>query len=248
MMFVFLVSLLGFAVAYRISMSFVHRNHLANSDMTKIGTACFLITLALLVMLPRERFMLWIAIFLPLMIMAFSLAALVKMRSKRFRERFRETLTLILLKMKTGKSFRQALAESIDESEPQHRVKMGEIVNVVAFSQQEESASISDEFVREAIAEFKRVDQSPHASIRRLTVFRDKLQIEDDFRHRSGQALAQIRAQSLVMTGLYLAVLVFTLHRFGWRSNSGLFITSALLFVCGAAWIWIGGRRMKWKV
>lgn len=248
MLFAFLISILGFAVAYRISKFFIHRNLLSKSEMTKIGTAFLVVAISFIAIVPRARIALWIAIFLPLSMMAFSLVVLVKTRAKRFRERFLETLTLILLKMKSGKSFRQALAESVDESDRSHRTKLGEIANVVAFSQQDEVASISDEFVREVVVEFKRVDQSPHSAIRRLTVFRDKLRIEDDFRHRSGQALAQIRAQSFVMSGLYLAVLLFTLHRFGWRKNSDVFLASFALFACGAIWIWFGGRRMKWKV
>jgi hypothetical protein len=246
MIFSFFVSLLGFVFASRISQHLIDQKFLSRSEMTKIGTACFCVMIFALFIFTRARFALWCAIFLPQLMFAIAIFSLVKRRSRAFREHFREQLTVIHLKMKSGRSFRQALDEVINESDLRYREKLAEIRSVVVFSQQKPMSR--DSFVFEVIDEFNRIDRNPHAAIRRLAVFREKLRIEDDFRRKSGQVLAQIRAQSLIMCGLYLAVAIFVGLRFGWRANIKLMSVSLLLFICGLVWIWLSGRRMKWKV
>lgn len=248
MIYAFFVSLLGFAFGIRISHHFIERELLSRSELTKIGTVHALVFATLVALAPRTLFALWGAVFTPICLSSLALLAIVTKRSREFKDRFRETLTLILLKMKSGKSFRQSLGESVDECGHVHRAKLAELANVVAFSQQKQLADLDDLFIREMTEELIRVDRSPHSAIRRLTVLRDRLRIESDFRHRSGQVLAQIRAQSLIMSGLYVAVLVFAINRFGWRNNSDIMMASIALFAIGAAWIWYGGRRMQWKV
>jgi hypothetical protein len=120
----------------------------------------------------------------------------------------------------------------------------------VAFSQQEKSQrkDQNDPFMRELIEEFRLIDQQPHASLRRLTVLREKIRVEDDFRRRSGQVLARLRAQSLVMCVLYACVFAFMCWHFGFRDNARALSFSAMFFLCGSAWMWAGGRRLTWKV
>ncbi|MES2963436.1 MAG: hypothetical protein V4760_06065 [Bdellovibrionota bacterium] len=105
-----------------------------------------------------------------------------------------------------------------------------------------------DPFVREFVDELALIDRHPHLAVRRLETFRDKIEIEESFRRRSGQVLARIRAQSSVMTGLYLAVSAFMIAKFGWSANAKLFAIATTSFGIGAIWLWCGGRNLKWKV
>jgi Ca2+/Na+ antiporter len=246
MLFAFLVLMLGFAIGARTFTHFVDQKLFSRAEMTKIGTAYFLLMILLLMFISKSRISLWCAIFFPQLIVVAVLIFFVRTRAKRLRDRIRESLLVIHLKMKSGKSFRQSFDEVINESDPFTREKLAEIKSVVVFSQQK--LIRTDPFIAEVIIEFIRIDTNSHAGIRRLTVFREKLRIEDDFRRKSGQVLSQIRAQSLIMSGLYVAVGVFIGHQFGWRSNLRLFLVSAILFLSGLVWIWFDGRRMQWKV
>jgi hypothetical protein len=245
--YIFIMSIFGFAFAIRISDHFIAREFFNQHVMTKIGTTYFVCVFALSMILPHSRVMMWFAIFAPLSVLAFALSASVSRRATNFKRDTLSTLSIVLLKMKSGRSFRQSLLETTSECTPHLRAKLTEITNVVAFSQQGTRA-IRDPFVRELVDEFILIDQQPHASTRRLTVLRDKLRIEDEFRRRSGQVLARLRAQSLVMCGLYLAVLCFMIWKFGWRPNIRAMTAATALFSFGVAWMWIGGRRLKWKV
>ena len=176
-----------------------------------------------------------------------TLILLVHLRAKAFRDQFSSVLSLILLKMKSGKAFRQSLLETVDESSPSTRRKLAEIANVVSFSQQNKTRAF-DFFLTEVLNELMQVDHTPHSAIQRLTVFRDRLQIENDFRHKSRQAMAQSRAQSVIMTLLYIALLIFVVRSFGYRGNEKIIGCSAFFFSVGSIWIWSGGKGFKWKV
>ena len=243
----FIVMMIGFMLSVRSSRTLIDQQLISQTEMTKIGTLYFFAVALLVFVLPHRLIALSGAVFLPLVIVACGVMLLVHSRARAFRDQFIATLSLIILKMKSGKSFRQALLETADESSPSTRAKLSEIVNVVSFSQQNTTRA-QDQFVCEVIDELIKVDETPHSAIQRLSVFRDRLQIENDFRHKSGQAMAQARAQSLIMSFLYVALLFFVVSRFGFRGNERIILLSALLFAIGATWIWSGGRGFKWKV
>ncbi len=237
----------GFLFACRISDVVVERKWIARGHMTKIGTAYFLALIASAAAFAHSSpLLLWACAFAPFACLSLAFALVRARRSRAFRSRFREALTLILLRMKAGKSFRLALAEAIEDTDPRWRPMFVEIRELVVFSQQTEARAMP-EFHRALVTELRAADTTPHAAIRRLENFRDRIRIEDDFRHRSGQVLRQIRAQSALLAGLYIAVFAFVARQFGWQEHVRLLFASACLFLTGLAWIWLGGRRIKWK-
>jgi hypothetical protein len=247
MLFALTVSLFGSAFGFRMFHRMIARQYFEKAEMTKIGTLYLLGVVALALVLPRSHLSLWVAVFSPLAVLSIILFSLVKQRSAKFRRALVDVLTIVSLKMKTGRSFRRALSEVTAESEPRIRAKLSEIGSVVVFSQQNTVFS-SDPFISSFVSELILIDRQPHAATRRLAVFREKIRIEDDFRRKSGQVLARIRAQSYVMTGLYVALAAFMAWKFGWRTNIRLYFISASLFVIGLVWMWRGGRNLKWKV
>lgn len=251
MTFAFLVSLLGCAFVIRISHKMIDAKFFRRNEMTKIGTAYFASVFALAMLLSISRMQsamaLWMCVFVPMFAWIIAIEALIAHRAHKFRAQMPSILAILLLKMKSGRAFRQALSETIDECDENLRPLMSEVASVVAFSQQT-SARSRDQYIAMIIDEFESIDRQPHAAARRLGSFRDKLRIEEDFRRRSGQVLARVRAQSLVMTGLYLAVLVFMIAKFGWKSNAHIICFSIASFAIGATWLWLGGRRRAWKV
>jgi len=247
MFYALVVSAFGFMFGARMLEHLIESELYSRSEMTKIGTAYLAVVIFLAVFLPRTHFATWIAIFLPMLVLFVGITALVKHRTVRFRDSFVEALAIVSLKMKTGRSFRQAYSEVCVESPPKIRAKLTEMGSYVVFSQQKRPV-IGNQFVSEVIQEMIRVDQQPHAASKRIAVFREKLRIEDDFRRRSGQVLSRIRAQSMIMTGLYLALAAFIAWKFGYPTNQRIFFISGSFFITGTIWMWRGGRTMKWKV
>lgn len=247
MLFVFVIALIGFASALRIAHSLESRQLFARSELTKIGTGIFVCASALAIALPHTFVCAWLAIFFPIVFAAFALSLRVSRRSHSFRLECATLLAIVSLKMKSGRSFRASFDEAIAESDARVRAKFTEIAAVVAFSQQRSGMRI-DSFVQNFVDELALIDRLPHLAVRRLETLRDKIEIEEDFRRRSGQVLARLRAQSFVMSGLYLAVSCFMIAKFGWSANAKLFALATTSFAIGALWLWFGGRNMKWKV
>lgn len=249
MLITYAIALSGILFAVRTTSLVVVRYHLLNREvMTKIGTCyCVMLVTALIFLSRTSVSLLWLLTFAPQVMFILAMFALRVHRTVSFRKRFTDSLSLLILKMRAGKGFRQALMEVITEGEPHVRVRLGEIRELVVFSPQQESVS-ETKFVRDIISEFRLADSSPHSALRRVQAFRDRLRAEDDFRRRSGQVLRQIRAQAVLLSSLYLAVLLFVIRSFGYESVATLVLMSVFLFVCGITWIWCGGRKLKWKV
>ncbi len=252
MYFSFVIVLSGMLFAVRIATDVIDRyNLLTRSLMTKIGTTYSVQLIAISLILPHRYVILWTFAFGPQLIFVAVMWALRLFRAHRFRKQFAESLSLLILKMRSGKAFRQAFAEIIQETdkvtEAMVKVRLGEIRDLVVFSQQQNRAP-SSEFIQEIVTEFRIADREAHAALRRMQTFRARIRCEDDFRRKSGQILRQIRAQSLLLAGLYFAVLIFVVKRFGFQKNSTCIAFSLFLFACGLTWIWTGGRKIKWKV
>ncbi|HVK62748.1 MAG TPA: hypothetical protein VM432_14420 [Bdellovibrionales bacterium] len=247
MLFAFFVSVFGFMFAIRIARHFVDQHLFRKSEMTKIGTAYFASVIALSWMFSQSHFAIWLIVFMPLALIAVMLEILVSGRARAFRSEFGDILSFVILKMKSGHSFRVSFSEVIKECDEKHRSILSEIASVVAFSQQENRRRF-DPFITEMVDELTAIDRQPHAAARRLEILRERLKVENEFRRRSGQVLSRIRAQSLVMTFLFIAVLMFMSLKFGFRDNANVIFIAGFLFACGGIWMWLGGRNMKWKV
>ena len=244
----FIIFISGFMFASRMREEFIERQNLvASTLMTKIGTAYFCI-IAFAILFLRSSLQLWLIVFVPQLTFFIFIVCLKNQRRSGFQEKFANILTRLILKMKAGRGFRQALGEIILEVDPQMRIRLSEVRDLVVFSQHDATETAISPSLAPIISEFRLADQLPHAALRRLQVFREKIRCENEFRRKSGQILKQIRAQSLLLSGLYVAVLIFVARHFDALKHARLIFCSISLFCAGLFWIWWGGRRWKWKV
>ena len=214
--------------------------------MTNFGTAYVVLIIAIS-FLTSHFFVLWILSFAPHLLFSLFIAFLKAHRRKKFEERFEETLGLIIMKMKSGKAFRNAFSEVISESPREIQRILIDIRDVVVFSQQNNSEHLS-RFVQTIILEFIQADLAPHSALKRLSSFRDRLKIQADFRRKSGQVMQQIRIQSLILSGVYFALFIFVIKSFGFESNHQMILSSFLFFGIGLLFIFYKGNKIKWTI
>ncbi len=246
MLMTFSILIFGFLTAQRILDEVVGQNILTKKQMTKFGTTYFLILIALS-FITNNYFILWAICFAPHLGFSIFIFWLKQSRRKKFEEHFEEILNMIILKMKSQKSFRNSFSEVINDSPPSTQRILLDIRDVVVFSQQNKSIHLSA-FTQKIILEFVLADQTPHAALKRLINFRDCLKIQTDFRRKSGQVLQQIRAQSFLLSTVYFALLVFVLKRFGLSGHQQIILLSLILFLLGLGVIFYGGHKIKWKI
>lgn len=246
MLIVFLILIFGFFTADRILHEVVGQNILTKKQMTKFGTAYVLVIVSFS-FFTSSILVLWMLSFTPQLVFWIFIAFLKRYRSQKFEERFEEILGLMILKMKSGKAFRSAFSEVISESPYGIQRILIDIRDVVVFSQQKNSVKLSA-FIKLILIEFVQADQAPHAALKRLVSFRDRLKIQTDFRRKSGQVMQQIRIQSLILSGVYFALFIFVIKRFGFESNHQMILLSVSLFLTGIAFIFYRGNKIKWKI
>jgi hypothetical protein len=98
------------------------------------------------------------------------------------------------------------------------------------------------------LAELERLHFEPHAALARLENLRVYLRKSSDFRRKSGQATRQTAIQSTVMMILLLALMVFTLHRYGWKFCGDYVLEAGALSILGVTVMYVLSRKTRWKI
>ena len=126
---------------------------------------------------------------------------------KQFCSQFPEFLTKIILKMKTGWSFRKSFEYSCKEAPEIYKERLNGIFENVVFSQQflDKKMTLKPSFLVEVVHIFKKVDQSSHQSIEKLENLRSRLIIIKNFRRKSGVIRGQIQMQCYLLIFIYIS-------------------------------------------
>lgn len=243
----FLISFFGLAFAFRTMEICEEMRLISKKEIPIFKHLTFFSSLLCLLLMERHGFLFWISILVCNTFFVTIILYRVIERRIRFKEKFLSNLNVIILKMKSGKSFRNALLELIDSCERHESLLFSELYNGVVFLHQIERLE-KNRFLKTVLFEFQAVDMQPHMALRRLTSLRDKIRLEENFRRKSGQVSAQARAQALVLSVIYFALMVFVLRTFGWDQNRNLILTSVFLFGTGLIGVFRIGRGIKWKV
>jgi Flp pilus assembly protein TadB len=155
-------------------------------------------------------------------------------------------LDLILLEMKAGASLRESLKRVIaSESRPEVKA-LQQILNRLEFDLQ--TIFFQNAKMESLFQEIKSLEALPFRTIERLESFRLRIQKELYYRQKSSQVSLQTRAQSLVISLLFIAVMIYVIYRFGFRENMQLILIATALFLTGLFWIFQVGAKIKWKI
>ncbi|MBT4760505.1 MAG: hypothetical protein HOO06_02300 [Bdellovibrionaceae bacterium] len=172
---------------------------------------------------------------------------LKKYREKQFQEATLEFISGIILKMKSGESFRNAFYEEVQGSEGYFREQIQIIYKTVVYSQHNVELT-TNKLSSEFVLLLKKVDLQPHLSIRLLENYR-KLKFKlKTIRRRSQESLRSIRAQSVLLGLFYMILLVFSLTNYNFNQYLEVYLASLVLFIFGITISVNIGGRVKWKV
>lgn len=156
-------------------------------------------------------------------------------------------LDKIVIYMKSGSSFRSAFYRILEEESLFFRASFQKIYEFVTFSEKK-IPEIKYKKAAKLIKELQRVDKEPYSAIKRLSYMRDQYRKEFSFRIRMHQTTIQMRIQTLFLTGLYIALLIYVLCKGHWKGNKELIQASAFMFTLGVVCIVFMCTKRKWKV
>ena len=169
---------------------------------------------------------------------------------KQFCSQFPEFLTKIILKMKTGWSFRKSFEYSCKEAPEIYKERLNGIFENVVFSQQflDKKMTLKPSFLVEVVHIFKKVDQSSHQSIEKLENLRSRLIIIKNFRRKSGVIRGQIQMQCYLLIFIYISCFAVVYCYFSLEGCGHIIALSMALFITGFFLIYFLGRTIKWKI
>lgn len=240
-------SVVGIVSVAHLATLMVSSKRVSPLEMTKIGTTIIAIAIAVvLATRPRSAFGLWLGIQVPLVIGVFAAIRLSKRRDRALEEIFDEVLLALSMAMREGRSLRTSLTLISMRAHPKQRASLIEIERSVSFSTQK--YTVESAWRVAVVSELRRIDALSHSQIVELDRWRHRLRSDRNFRRRSGQAMAQVQAQSLVLGFLFAALVVFSSIAFGREATWSSLRFALPLFGAGVLWIWRGGRRVRWTV
>lgn len=245
MFFVTFTLFFGLMFAYRALESHVSQRFITKKLAIKLLFMIAIIQIFVIYIIPNSIFGILEAIFVPILIVRAHFWLLVRYRERKFVDNFCHLLDLIVLEMRSGQSFRVSLLNVGQRQEPFIQQKLLILGESLRFSTKRDLGSRFLNSIRE---EFLQIDANPHNSMGRLNTLRFKFRTLSDFRHKSGQAMQQSRAQAIVLIGLYFATLVFVWRNFRIWESPTLLLLSGILFLFGTAYMFFFVGRMKWKI
>lgn len=253
-MIIFVCSIVGLVSVAHLATLFVRSRVISALDMTKIGTGSLAMTLLSFFWCPPEPysslFLIWFQIHAPITAGVFFAILLAKRRDRLVVESLDEVLSRLMMRMKEGRSLAVALDLVVNEIRPSLRPRWLEITRSVSFSPQKNVTATELKSLRlaEIARELRRVDQMTRSQLVELERWRARVRTECTFRRRSVQATAQVRAQSIVLSAIYLLIALFSMMAFGWNATKAPIQISVPIFSVGLFIIWRGGRRVKWSI
>ena len=163
---------------------------------------------------------------------------------RRFRFTLLQFVDEMILLMMTGKSFRDSFLQLTEDSNDFFHLKMREIL--LAPPSVGTSTPLASSDFHQLSQLVQVIEKNPHKAIDRLRSFRRQLHWDLLFKRKSKQATAQIRAQALILSILYIGLFVFVFQSQGGQMGN-LLMSSLCLYLTGLLSLFILGRQHPWK-
>ena len=241
----FLISAIGFVVAHRILANIVTEFALNQKIFIILNIFCVL-ALATSIFFVTHPLTLWILIGILLITLKFFPRFMRFFLLKRLAQGLIPFFDHVILGLQAGKSFRQAMNSAIEAQAGWQRNQLRDLYNSIVTS--EIKIVLKSALLKDLQAELLAIDRSQNRCVEQVKALRRQLKLMEDFRRRSGQVTEQMKMQALIVTALYLGLLFFVIKQFGFKNHQSLILISGFIFLIGLLWIFLIGRRMKWKV
>lgn len=250
-------SVAGWMSASHLATLLVRERIISAFDMTKIGTGTSLIVMTSFFFVPpRSQIDAWLRLQLPISLSLAGAFLLAKMRNSAFENQMEKWISNLIMRMRRGYSLVGALEEEARKNTSANRIRMLAIARAVTFSPQKSGNQMPKQLKKEVLTrrdreiakEFCRINSCASHQIAELDRWRLLIREKRIFRRRSVQAMAQVRAQSMLLSLVFAAISIFSTFAFGWSSVRGAFEIAFPMFLIGSFWIWRGGRRVKWTI
>lgn len=205
----------------------------------------FIFSATVVISFSKKPIFVWFILF-GVNFLSYFVPVLIKKRRKDdFEQKAIELVDVMTASIKSGRSFRETIKRIQIESKGTI-FYFQEIFQAISLEQTPERIS-SDAQVQRFYIELLQISKSQHRIADRLVSLRRTMKTERWFKLKIKQVLLQSRAQSFIMTILYVALMGYILGSYGVGRNLDLILASVGLYLSGTIWIWKMGRSYQWK-
>ena len=247
MILILITSAFGIWTTFQTLNELVQQRFLSFKHAKEVRSVVLALQIGLLIIVGDSRILLWLVTLGPALALKASVFVSKIIRTSKFKDEFCHYLDLVILEMRCGRGFRDSLSCANEKVDAFMQQKLAKITEAIRFSG-DGTGFREDRFLFDIFEEFKSVDKNPHNSLQRLCAIRYRLRVESEYRRKSGQVVAQLRAQAGILVGLYLATLFFVLMQNSLSEILPMVLISLTLFTTGTLATFLYGRRYKWKV
>ncbi|KHD88023.1 MAG: hypothetical protein OM95_10880 [Bdellovibrio sp. ArHS] len=245
MLIFFMISMIGHVLVHRI-LSSMARDFAFSQQLFRSLAISNLVVISFITAIMPSAPSLWLFIGILLITLKLFPPILRFFLQKGMRSALIPLLDGVILGLQTGKSFRSSLYAAIENQSGWRRHQLMELYQSLAMS--ENVIAMKSALLQDFRDDLQEIDRSQSRCIEQVKALRRDLKMHEDFRRRSGQVTQQIKMQAIIVTALYVALFLFVIMQFGFKEHKNLILTSFLIFFGGLVWIFVAGRRMKWKV
>ena len=248
MSFYLFLFFVGTFSVYRILGQLYESNSVLKKHMTKIGTACFLLTFAICFADDQSFVFRSTSVFAMILLLSIGPYIFSLVTELQMEKVLPFLVGQLLFQMQLGKSFRSSFCEIIEEqSDSRQKNILQKIFENVVFIQQEK-ADFRSQMLINSISELRIVDKTSLSGQKRLKNLHFLLKTNSDFRRRSGKILARLRAQAILIGFLYVVAVIFSQKYFGKHSTKDFLLPSLIMMSIGIIWTLFMGRRIRWSI
>ncbi len=246
---IFAEMLLGTFILVRILRQIRNNSLTSPAAMTKI-VAAFALAETLLMLVPAISLLAFTVCWsIPIVCASILPFAIRRRRRGHFLSQRIWILSSLILHVRLGISIRRALLLTSERADFYIGTRLRQLHDrLVTEVKGSRLPSSIDPLLRDLYETLCLCEAEPHLTVQRLVNFRQGLEIHEEFRRKTGQALQQLRAQAYVLTALYLALVTFVIWRFGYAEHERMIMLSILLFTLGVFATLRQGRKIKWSV
>jgi len=241
----FLILIVGLLSEFRLLRLFSEEKIIRDHQRKFFSFIFFIFSAGIALFFQKKPILIWL-ILLSANFLSYFVPFFIRQKRKGdFELKAIELIDVLVTLVKSGRSFREAIKRVQTEN-------MGtpfyfqEIFQAISIEQAPERMS-SDAQVQRIYTELLQISKSQHRISDKLVALRRILKTERWFKMKIKQVLLQSRAQSIVMSTLYVGLLSYVFGSVGIGGNMDLIIFSLALYFLGTIWIWKMGRSYQWK-
>jgi Flp pilus assembly protein TadB len=242
-----LLSIIGFGIVVRTLKTYELLHLFKEKDLKWMRNLSLLSIIFLNFIFRSHIVALWIIQFV-IFLSPWWLVMLVQVyREKIIHDQMLPILDSMIIFMRSGASLRSSLDRCMESGRPSVTMALKQFRLSLEYRKNRQAMSDNPK-IHLFFDEIQSVDELTHRQVERLRALRRRLLIESKFRQKSRQATIQVKAQAWIMAVMYLLLLLYICHEFGFWKNSGLIFLSSVVFLVGFLLVLKMGRSYQWKI